>query len=105
LINYFTVTPDVNIHLTDVDVAVKLLIWIKMLPFKSSRVSERYVKWSQMIIYSAKKAAIYNNKYLFSSARMIFVTIKRNVLIPEAFKRKRFDHNQQLNNTSSSIIY
>jgi len=43
LINYFTVTPAVSIHLTNVDVAVKLLTWIKMMPFKNSRVSKRYV--------------------------------------------------------------
>jgi len=43
LINYFTITPAVSIRLTDVDVAVKLLTWIKMLPFKSFRVSKCYV--------------------------------------------------------------
>jgi len=56
-----------NIHLINVDVAVKLLI--KMLPFKSYRVLKHYVKWSQMIIYSARKAAIYNNKYLSSTIK------------------------------------
>jgi len=43
LINYYTVTPAVSLRLTDVDVAVKLLTWIKMLPFKSSSVSKRCV--------------------------------------------------------------
>jgi len=35
LINYFTVTRAANIRLTDADVVVKLLTWIKMLQFKS----------------------------------------------------------------------
>jgi len=43
LINYFTDTPVVSVRLSDVDVAVKLLIWIKLLPCKSSRVSKRDV--------------------------------------------------------------
>jgi len=43
LINYFTVTPDVSLLLTDADVAIKLLIWIKTVSFRSSRVSKRYV--------------------------------------------------------------
>jgi len=43
LINYFTVTSVVSIRLTDADVTVELLTWIKMLHFKSSRVSKRYV--------------------------------------------------------------
>jgi len=43
LINYFTVTPAVSIYLTDVDVVVKLLIWIKILHFKSFRVSKQYI--------------------------------------------------------------
>jgi len=39
LINYFTV----SIRLIDADVDVKLLTWIKMLSFKSSRVLKLYV--------------------------------------------------------------
>jgi len=43
LINYFTVTHAVGIRLTNANIAVKLLTWIKMMLFKSCRVSKSYV--------------------------------------------------------------
>jgi len=64
LINYLTVTFVVSIRLTDVDVAVKLLTWIKMLPFYKLH----GVKTLHLMVtndhYSTKKVAIYKNKCL-----------------------------------------
>jgi len=86
LINYFTVTPAAGIRLTDANVAVKLLTLIKMLHFKTSRVSNAMFNghnWWFIVLerqlfttINAFLALLYD----IYSARMIFVTIKRNVL-------------------------
>jgi len=49
LIDYFTIIPAVNIHSADVNVAFKLLNWIKTLRLKGSRVWKTVFnshKWS-----------------------------------------------------------